>query len=624
MTDKNIKNEQWYVKDLISKILNKKITKPKFQRRKKWDIIPSNDTTANERSYIEFLFKTKNSVHAITFGHETSSESILFSNIDGNNRINAIQHFMTNPFDIFRCYLVDLFKLLDTIPGETVAKIKDHFTSVAYAGIINYTRLDKYLKSIHKYDEYYPVIKDIPNNIDDEIEKIQKKLRINEVDNFDSNVKISVNLFEGYNTDELSETFEEINKFNSKLTETELLACRLFNTYNFDINDNIFKANLENSIINYYQDKSSGEVLECYKYNRDTDSINAHDFIVGFQYLLSNTYEFIEKTEADGLSLFFKLYKAIYGSYEETFTTENVNDFITKIKYSCEILNQTMSNIFTKKIIEKLFNNSCTKKIKTLQKNNLFMLISSIIGYNKQNTDDDIIIKNLERCLLYHFFVSDVKDKDTREDFKNHDSITYRAGGAFIENKVKNLLSNPSIISNKLNTKLFNDLFKTLFNDTNNPDQRKLENGNNKNDKRRPLRFFEKTIMFYYYKAKMPTNMLNNDFSIEHIFPNSSDWDGNLDKDRTGNLIPIICSMNSSRGNRHINNYQTSAIGKEFFKFIKDVIPFDEYDNIIYHHEKKPKIINNDLYNKLCDKNEKIYKDCFVTCLFPKIQSDIV
>ena len=37
----------------------------------------------------------------------------MFSNIDGNNRINAIKHYMDRPFDIFPDYLDDLFRLLD-------------------------------------------------------------------------------------------------------------------------------------------------------------------------------------------------------------------------------------------------------------------------------------------------------------------------------------------------------------------------------------------------------------------------------------------------------------------------------------------------------------------------------
>ena len=55
MTDKKIKNEQWSVRELISKINNKEISKPKFQRKRKWDILPKNDNTPNEKSYIKFL-----------------------------------------------------------------------------------------------------------------------------------------------------------------------------------------------------------------------------------------------------------------------------------------------------------------------------------------------------------------------------------------------------------------------------------------------------------------------------------------------------------------------------------------------------------------------------------------
>ena len=113
MTDKRIKNEQWCVKELISKINNQEISKPKFQRKRKWDILPKNDSTPNEKAYIQFLYDTENSVHAITFGQETTSKKICFSNIDGNNRINAIKHYIDKPFEIFNEYLDDLKVLLD-------------------------------------------------------------------------------------------------------------------------------------------------------------------------------------------------------------------------------------------------------------------------------------------------------------------------------------------------------------------------------------------------------------------------------------------------------------------------------------------------------------------------------
>ena len=111
-------------------------------------------------------------------------------------------------------------------------------------------------------------------------------------------------------------------------------------------------------------------------------------------------------------------------------------------------------------------------------------------------------------------------------------------------------------ISNKLTHELFNKLLNHLFNESNSPHVRKLDNGNNKNNKQRKIKFYEKTLMFYYYKEKIPTNLLDNKFSIEHIMPNSLEWDGELDKDITGNLIPIISTINSQRGNKHINLYK--------------------------------------------------------------------
>ena len=437
---------------------------------------------------------------------------------------------------------------------------------------------------------------------------------INESDCFDDIVKINVNLFEGYNTDELCKTFEDINKYNSKLTETELLACRLHNICNFTINNKPFETELRECIKEYYIHKSNQEVLDCYVF--EDANINAHDFIVGFQNLCNNKYSFIGKTDVDGLSLFFKLWKALYNSFIDTFTTKNVNDFIEQMKDSCDILQDTISNIFTNKINDILFNRSCQEKLQTLKKNNLFMLISSILGFKKKNEQKSVIIKHLEKCLIFHFFTSDIKEKGVREDLKNNDSITYRAGGGFIENTVKNLLSNPETISNKLTRELFNKLLNQLFNESNSPHGRKLDNGKNKNDKRRKIKFSEKTLMFYYYKEKIPTNLLNFEFSIEHIMPNSSDWDGELDKDRTGNLIPIISTINSQRGNKHINSYQSTRGGSDFFKFIEDIIPNSKVYNNIIQHDRKPLIVNNEKYNEMCENNENKYKENFINCLF--------
>ena len=615
MTDKRIKNEQWSVKQLIAKLDNREITKPKFQRKKKWDTLPKQNSSPNDYAYIQFLYDTENSVHAITFGQESNSKGVFYSNIDGNNRINAIKNFMDRPFEIFSEYLTDLKVYIDTLElqDEDKNKLKKIFDELTYNQIMNF-KYNKYFNENKLEDLYNSKLKIHRDEFDPHIEKIQEKLKVNGIDNFDSTVKINVNLFEGYNTDELCKTFEDINKYNSKLTETELLACRLHTICNFTINNKPFETELYQRIKEYYKDKSNQEVLECYEFEETI--VNAHDFIVGFQNLCNNKYSFIDKTDVDGMSLFFKLWKALYNSFIDTFTTKNVNDFIEKINDSCDILQNTISNIFTDKISNKLFNNTCQDKLKTLKKNNLFMLISSILGFKKKNEQKSIIIKHLEKCLIFHFFTTDIKEKDVREDLKNYDPITYRAGGGYIENIVKNLLSNPETISNKLTHESFNKLLNKLFNESNSPHIRKLDNDKNKNDKRRKIKFFEKTLMFYYYKEKIPTNLLSNEFSIEHIMPNSSEWNGVLDKDRTGNLIPIISNINSQRGNKHINSYKKTREGNQFCEFIKDIIPNDDlYDNII-QHDKKPTIKNNEKYNEMCEKNEKTYKENFINCLF--------
>ena len=611
---KRIKNEQWSVKDLISKINQGEISKPQFQRKKKWDLLPKNESNIpNEQSYIQFLFDTENSVHAITFGQETN---LCLSNIDGNNRINAIKHFIDKPFDIFKHYLDDLNNYVSNLELniEDKSLILKIFNDLSYNQIINF-KYHLFFKE-NRYELLYNNIQKYRDDFEPVIENIQKDLKIKGTDNFDINVKINVNLFEGYNTNELCKIFEDINKFNSKLTETELLSCRLYNEYNFTIFDKKFEFDLKQEIAEYYNKKANGEVLNCYKFNPEKDKINAHDFIVGFQNWSSKKYTFLEETDADGLSLYFKLYKALFGGFIDTFTEQNVNDFKTKIIYSCDILKELIPTIFNDKINNKLFNKSCQDKIHALKKNKWFLLIVCIIGHKEK--DIKIIQKSLEKCLLYHFMVSDLDNKEQKDYFQTFDTINPKMGGVHIDNLGQKLLTTPDIISLKLTKELFEKLICQLNIENNNPHFRKLENGNNKNDKRRTLKFFERIQMFFYYKQHIPINMLESDFSIEHICPNSCDWDGELDKDRIGNQIPIIAKMNSSRQNRHINEYKKSESDKLFCDFIKDIIPSDNiYERIVSHNDrKKPKIINIDEYNNMCHENEQKYLENFISVLF--------
>ena len=624
---KKIRIEQWSVKELIHKIDNNEISKPRFQRKKKWDKHPikrkndSNPPNPNEREYIEFLYETENSVHPITFGQETTSLKICFSNIDGNNRINAIKYFVVKPFKIFPEYLEDIDALINSLDlsKEDKEELKDIFKNLSYNEIINFKYKSYFIENGHA--DLYKKIQIYRDTFEPIEDKLKTRLKIRGEDNFDTCVKINVNLFEGYTTDELCKTFENMNKYNTKLTETELLAAQLFNETNFEIIDETHKAELEKQIKKYYMSKAKGEVLECYTYDT-TKPMNAHELIVGFQNYCNEKFkDIIEANDEKGVCLYYKLWKALYLTFTSTFTTENVNDFLNKITDACCIFKETIESIFTGKINDKLFNKSCMKIMKSLRKNNIYAIITAIIGFRDKNTDRNDIINNISKCLLYHFMVSDLDNKDNKEatdNFKIYDSITYIACGGHIDALTKSILSDPYIISSKLTDIIFKNLIDTLYSENNNP--REI----NKSKKRRILKFFEKILMLIFYKEKMPCTLLNNEFSLEHICPHSCEYEGDLDIDRIGNLVPITVAMNSSRGNKHIDEYYKTEDGINFCKFIKDIKPeSNEYDKIVSYNKNKknrsiPNIIDNKLYNKMCAKNEEIYKQNFINYMFKK------
>ena len=61
--------------------------------------------------------------------------------------------------------------------------------------------------------------------------------------------------------------------------------------------------------------------------------MNAYDFIVGLQNYSHTVCSFIPKTDNEGLSLYFKVYKTIFeGGLAASFTNDNVNKFSNHIK----------------------------------------------------------------------------------------------------------------------------------------------------------------------------------------------------------------------------------------------------------------------------------------------------
>ena len=330
----------------------------------------------------------------------------------------------------------------------------------------------------------------------------------------------------------------------------------------------------------------------------------------------SKQYNFIEEVSNSNILLFFKLYKLLCNNKtkkgdftRDSFTTEQVDKFIEDISYSCEVLRKTNDSIFTDKINDKLFNKTCGKKIEKLSSDRMFLLISSIIGFKNEEKEESLIIKEVARCILYNFLLNDICDKDTRERFKSMCSLSHNGGGALITNEASKLLEKPSNLNDKITAGIFRELIEALYTE-NRKDCKKRGT-------RKKLKFFQRTLMFFYYKWKVSCAYLDNTFSVEHIIPISSNCDFEIDLDRTGNLLPIFSDLNSGRSNKSIKYYTEEDKHKEFCGFFKNILPNNEnYDSIITHDSRKPKVINVNAYNILCDANELEYLNNFISSIF--------
>ena len=584
---KSIKNEQWTVKHLISLIVAGVIVKPKYQRKKKWDVLPKKDKVPNERNYILFLYETNNSVHAITFGENADK---TYTNIDGNNRINAIHHFLDKPFDLFPEYLQDINALIDI-------KLQDNEVNSVVKGIfanISYNSLMKFKYNSYFDDNLYQThLKILRDEFEVCIETLQNKLKINGQDYFDSDVKINVNIFQGYSTNELCQVFENINKYNTVLSEDELLACILYNVSDFKITDSLIETAIKEELVNLYKYKSANETLNCYQY--DKEEMNAYDFLYGFQNYAHSKCSMIEdvSNNKEGASLFYKIYNLLYHD-DNIFTTANVNEFIKKMLNVIDILNATLYD-------KLIYADDCNKKIQGLKKNNVFIIIACVLGFIEMQTSAKDIQSSISKCILYHLFVKDISDKKIREDFAKDDELKYNAGGCYIESKCLALYKDPYKISADISRDVLEKVLTYLCAEKNKP-------ANTAPGTRRKRKFFEKVLIHHYYRCSVPTSMLNHTFSMEHIFPFSCKWDGEIDIDRLGNIIPIISKLNCKRGNKSIAEYKKYDTNN-FIQYLSDIIPSEE----VYEDVCSTNIIKNtEVYIQLCEANEERYISNFM------------
>lgn len=615
-----VKNEQWTVNELVAKLNNQNIVKPKYQRKRKWKTLPTdNNNIPNEKDFIIFLFNVANSVHPISFGEERKDVDVKYQNIDGNNRINAIYNFIMNPFDIYPEYLQDLNEYIDKkddIPEESKDTIKKIFNQMTYKEVLDFN----YKKYFQGHEDLYKkyLQSDMRDEIESYIEEIQSKFKRGNSERFDFDVKIPVNIFIGYSTYELCKIFEDINKHGGNLTQMELLASKLYNITGFEIENSVIETKIKLHVKEFYNEKSTGEVLKCYNYI-ETETLNAYDFITGLELFMIKENEFLKNNNSDqkGLSLFFKLYNSLYQLEKQSFIKENVNEFIDYITYSCDLLNSIIDTLVPEIIDVALYNKKQCKnqKLREINKNNLFILLSAIIGFRKKEEYNNSNIKrDIKKSLLYHFFVTDLQGGDEKSKYNGNSEINklaYKSGGAWRDQLVKKLYIDPDLIHKAITQQIFTELIDSLIKQNN------IVYEYDNKPIRRCSKFHEKILIAELFMNEVPVSVLkSNKFSIEHIIPDSSRWEGKLNKDRLGNRTMVIAKDNSGRKNKHINYYDNKEF--KFYPYISNYLfqKRGDYDQIIKHNQGSPHVKDNNLYNAKCEYTEKMYRDGFIKSLY--------
>lgn len=612
-----IENTTWTIKELeIKKGL---LNKPKFQRKLCWLDLPdpSNEKEPNNKEYIEFLIRNKNTVFPISLGIIYKDDHEEYIVIDGNNRVNCIIKFFDKPYKYFSEHFHDLLEIINKdneidikIKRELINKIKN----LSYEKLVSFRNLKKTLNlELDLSDKTISII-------EDQFENIRIKFIYDDDQRYNNVIKININIFKNFSLENCSKIFEDINKRSNPLSDNELLSAILYNNNIVIINEDYkyIHDDIIKEITNFYNndDKNDDkEIIEKYKYIHDEkhpENINVFDFFIGFQNYCSSEFNIIPKFTAKGtLSIFYKLYGLLFinnksKNYNKNYNNENIDIFIANILMSCSILQNIINIINPSNINFDRFNKN-HKSIK-LSDNNIILILISLIRLNQNNMLNDSIIKTLKFILIY-FFICDnkfIKYIDMPYDF-----TYYKKKCILSEYCCKNFDQNCyNIYNNKCC--MFTDFDKLNFNE------------------------FIKVIIYNIYdnnlikfrKRKDPTKITiiesilisnfihvnniemfmkhNNIYTYSSIVPHNTHYDDKLNVNRLGNIIPIFDYIQSDRNNKDINYLDT--IYPEYYNSIKCFVP-KVYEDIVYsnYSRKNIKIISNDKFNEMCKFNEDLY-----------------
>jgi hypothetical protein len=607
----SIDNTVWTVKCLNDKI--PLIIKPKFQRKLRWRKTPDkNNKNPSYSEYIKFIYKTENSVDAISFGTIIENNETYYVSIDGNNRLNAIISFVNSPLDIYQFELEDeLFELKKFITQE-------FYENIDYDTITSFRRISD-IEGINKFTDNLTM----PQFTDLEkiMIKIQDKLLLNDKkkDKFTDVVKISINLFSGGSYNEYNEIFSSINKHSNELSENDLLASILYST-NITLIKNTINYEILEKIKIYYSLRDQNEILSN-DVTVTIDNINIFDYFIGLQNILNDKCKHLKVYNSNGLGYIFRLYKiinSIDNICKDSFDEFDHESFTNKTIKAANILNTTFNNISDEDVNNKIYGKrGCITSI--FKENTKILLLCSIISMLNKNQPEQIIVDKMSICCFYHViqrtlsrFKLDMEDEELNsyQVYCSEDRLYYQAGGGFIDSLCKKILNKSEYLLDSISKESLTASLKLAIKYHNKPSEKKI-----KGSKRQTLNIFHKMLFSIIVRLTTPINMLNKRYSIEHLIPFSTKYSGKIDIDRIGNLFPIPLEYNKKRGNKSINEY--ANICKDYHdSTISNIISNGEYDIIVTYEGSKPHIKDIDKFDNICSIIETRYIDKCIKFLF--------
>ena len=465
---------------------------------------------------------------------------------DGNNRGNSIVEFCKTPLDF----------LPETIPEEFV--LLDILKKIPLKSFVH--GIDENGKKREfTYERLKHMTKDVPNGNNSKgisYQSIWEDL-VSTIKSWDFfNLKVAYVNYYNLSNEEMCDIYESINTGGKVLTKQELLASVTAFVVYESVDVPKHYHDLKMTIKEYYDVMNESE---CFQMNEEITSMNTYEVLLALQIGLSKKYSFMKlvkpKKEID---IVFTLYE---NNYDKDFTKKiPIQEFIDEVMRACAFLQEVLDSMF----------HICFKKIPQMKKNTALTCLSMIL-YGEPTKE------MMYTILLIHYLCPD-------EKLKMYDILSGRPGGHETPKLLKMVKDHQPLEVTYTREKTKEILLSSI---TIKP-----------TEDRKALTTLEMVALTAFFQQNVPEKVKSLQQNVDHIVPFS--FDGDYDKCRLGNKQIIPASINKARGVKPITT-----------KWIRD----NDLTHQYYPSEEEyaavcqGEVVNEDAYNTMCEKREKMYVD---------------